>query len=195
MNVLAHIYLSGDSDKIIIGNYIGDYVKGKDYLKYPPALQKGLLLHRHIDTFTDNHTIVKRDKVFFFERYQKYAGVVTDIIYDHYLATEWKTFSGEDINKFVEHIHTLIQDNYTTLPEGLQRLVPYIIKNRWFKSYFTLDGVRSVLIGMAKGTSLPDESAFAIRQIEKNYDTLKKDFLEFFPEIITAIGQDENLIG
>lgn len=49
MNVLAHIYLSGDSEKIIIGNYIGDYVKGRDYLKYPEAIRKGIILHRHID--------------------------------------------------------------------------------------------------------------------------------------------------
>ena len=58
MNVLAHIYLSGDSEKIIIGNYIGDYVKGKDYLKYPDLVRKGIILHRHIDGFTDRHPVV-----------------------------------------------------------------------------------------------------------------------------------------
>ena len=45
MNVLAHIYLSGDSEKIIIGNYIGDYVKGRDYLNYPEQIRKGIILH------------------------------------------------------------------------------------------------------------------------------------------------------
>jgi acyl carrier protein phosphodiesterase len=58
MNVLAHIYLSGDSEQIIIGNYIGDYVKGREYLKYPELIRKGIILHRHIDAFTDNHPVV-----------------------------------------------------------------------------------------------------------------------------------------
>ncbi len=85
MNVLAHIYLSGDSEKIILGNYIGDYVKGRDYLKYPELIRKGIIIHRHIDAFTDSHPVVHRSKIFFTRKYHKYSGVVTDIIYDHYL--------------------------------------------------------------------------------------------------------------
>ena len=85
MNVLAHIYLSGDSDKIIIGNYIGDYVKGRDYLNYPELIRKGIILHRYIDMFTDRHPVVHRSKIYFSRKYHKYAGVITDIMYDHYL--------------------------------------------------------------------------------------------------------------
>ena len=66
MNVLAHIYLSGDSDEIIIGNYIGDYVKGRDYLKYPELIRKGIIIHRHIDDFTDRHPVVHRSQRFSF---------------------------------------------------------------------------------------------------------------------------------
>ena len=95
MNVLAHIYLSGDSDKIIIGNYIGDYVKGRDYLKYPDLIRKGIIIHRHIDGFTDRHPVVHRSKIFFTRKYHKYAGVITDIIYDHFLTKEWDFFSAQ----------------------------------------------------------------------------------------------------
>ncbi len=190
MNFLAHMFLSGDSDDIKLGNFMGDYVKGRDYQNYPSLIQKGIILHRHIDTFTDNHPIVRHDKTYFFERYQKYAGVVTDILYDHFLATEWSFFSPVDMNEYVEHVHSLLLKNYDMLPEGLQKLVPFIIKNRWFKSYLTLDGVHSVLIGMAKGTSLPDESAFAIKIIENNYLALRKDFMDFFPQIIAEMNRE-----
>ena len=71
MNVLAHIYLSGDSEKIIIGNYIGDYVKGRDYLKYPEPVRKGIILHRHIDAFTDRHPVVHRSKIHFTRKYHQ----------------------------------------------------------------------------------------------------------------------------
>lgn len=94
MNVLAHIYLSGDSEKVIIGNYIGDYVKGRDYLNYPEQIRKGIIIHRHIDDFTDRHPVVHRSKIFFTRKYHKYSGVVTDIIYDHFLTKEWDFFPG-----------------------------------------------------------------------------------------------------
>lgn len=184
MNILAHMFLSGESDEIKLGNFMGDYVKGKDYQQYANQVQKGILLHRHIDYFTDNHPIVRRDKVFFLGRYRKYAGVVTDILYDHFLTLEWQWYTEVDFNEFIENIHQLLTYNLDLFPEGLKRIVPYLIKNQWFNSYKTLEGVRGVLIGMSKGTSLPDESTFAMNVIEKHYVTLKKDFMEFFPELI-----------
>jgi acyl carrier protein phosphodiesterase len=59
MNYLAHFYLSGENENILLGNYIGDSVKGKDYLKYPAEIAKGILLHREIDTFTDKNEIFR----------------------------------------------------------------------------------------------------------------------------------------
>ena len=57
MNYLAHIYLSGANRKVAVGNFIGDFVKGNSYDIYPLSFQKGILLHREIDHFTDTHPI------------------------------------------------------------------------------------------------------------------------------------------
>ena len=92
MNFLAHIYLSGDSRELLIGNFIGDYVKGKDYEKYPPAIQDGILLHRKIDWFTDDHSITKKAKKLVRGQYGLYAGIVIDIFYDHYLSANWDQY-------------------------------------------------------------------------------------------------------
>jgi len=35
MNYIAHFALSGNSEYIKIGNFLGDWVKGNNYLKYP----------------------------------------------------------------------------------------------------------------------------------------------------------------
>ncbi len=190
MNFLAHLYLSGSSDGIRLGNFIGDYVKGRDYNNYPDEIRKGIVLHRKIDSFTDNHAIVKKDKKYFFEKYNKYAGVVTDIIYDHYLAVEWDWFSSQPLNAYIEDIHDLLMDNYAILPQGVRSFLPYFIRNKWLKSYQNLDGIESVLIGMAKGTSMPDEYGFAMNAIRKNYKNLRKDFMNFFPEVIYMSAQE-----
>ncbi len=65
MNYLAHIFLSGNDDDVLIGNFIGDYVKGKDFNNYPAGIQKGILLHRRIDTYTDRHKIIHQSMSYF----------------------------------------------------------------------------------------------------------------------------------
>ena len=86
MNFLAHIYLSGNNKEITIGNFIADGIRGKDYKKYPEAIQTGILLHRQIDTFTDAHKTVRQSTKRLHENYGHYSGVIVDILYDHFLA-------------------------------------------------------------------------------------------------------------
>ena len=62
MNYLAHIFLSPENDLVTIGNFMADHVKGNKYKLYAPDLQKGILLHRQIDSFTDAHELVRKSK-------------------------------------------------------------------------------------------------------------------------------------
>ena len=68
MNFLAHVYLSGNDPHLALGNLIADRIKGKDYINYPIPIQKGILLHRQIDTFTDNHPNFRKAKKYFIRR-------------------------------------------------------------------------------------------------------------------------------
>ena len=190
MNVLAHIYLSGDSDEIIIGNYIGDYVKGRDYLKYPEQIKKGIILHRHIDDFTDRHPVVHRSKILFTKKYHKYAGVVIDILYDHYLTKEWDTFSRRPIESITYQFYRAMVNNYDILPPKVQDRFPFFIINNWIESYKTSKGLKHVLSTLSKRTSLPSEAKYAIKTFKKNYYTLGEDFMEFFPQLIEYVEND-----
>ena len=91
MNFLSHLYLAGDSEELIIGNFIADAVKGSAFNQFSPGIQKGIVLHRKIDTFTDSHPVVELSKQRLRERYKKYASVIIDIYYDHYLAKNWNS--------------------------------------------------------------------------------------------------------
>ena len=100
MNYLAHLVLSGDDDFIRIGNFIADSIKGKKYKTYPKNIQKGILLHRQIDLFTDNDDIVKRSKKRLHNRYGHYKGVIIDILYDHFLAKNWVKYSSTPLQNY-----------------------------------------------------------------------------------------------
>jgi acyl carrier protein phosphodiesterase len=190
MNVLAHIYLSGDSDKIIIGNYIGDYVKGRDYLKYPEPVRRGIILHRHIDDFTDRHPVVHRSKIHFTRKYHRYAGVVIDILYDHFLCKEWDFFSRRPLESVTYNFYRAMVNNFDILPENVKASFPFFIINNWIETYQTTSGIRNVLRTMSKRTSLPAETRYAMKMLKRNYYTLHDDFMEFFPELIAYVEKD-----
>ncbi len=193
MNYLAHIYLSGIDEEVIIGNFIGDYVKGRDYNNYKPGIKKGILLHRRIDWFTDSHKITRQSKSYFAPQYRKYAGIITDILYDHYLVMHWDKFSPVPIETYKENLFDTLKKNYASLPERVQFFLPSFIKNDWIGVYSTIEGIVLVLCRMAMRTTLPDHSEYAREVIHKYYIQLESEFLTYFPEIINYIIKNQGI--
>lgn len=184
MNFLAHTYLSGCNEEIIVGNFMGDYVKGRNYLHFPEQVKKGILLHRDIDSFTDMHHVTRISKQRVASRYHKYAGIITDIFYDHFLASLWNDYSTLPLNEFVNRTYDLLKRNYKVLPSAIKRWFPTFLENNWMMAYTSVDGIELVLERMSANTSLPNHSAFAVEVLRDQYSLFQNDFLEFFPEII-----------
>ena len=126
MNFLSHLYLSGNSEGLIIGNFIADSVKGSAFNNFPETIQKGIILHRQIDTFTDTHPIVELSKQRLRTKYKKYASVIVDIYYDHYLAVNWNNYSYENFNQYTQNIYALIEKNRHHLPPKECYVLTYI---------------------------------------------------------------------
>jgi len=183
MNYLAHLYLSGDNPEIMVGNFIGDYVKGRNHTKYTQNIQKGIILHRKIDSFTDNHSLVKINAEIFRPLYQKYAVVVIDIVMDHILAKNWNRYSAIALNTYVNKTHQILMKRYFTLPARVKQFLPFLIKSRRLENYQHIEGISKTLNIMAAHSSLPNHSMEAIRIIEAHYPFLEKNFFLFFDEI------------
>ena len=194
MNYLAHIFLSGNDDEILIGNFIGDYVKGRDYDLYTPSVKKGILLHRRIDAYTDRHKIVQQSKSYFISKYHKYAGIIIDILYDHFLVVNWDRFSPTPLNDFKANLFDCLKYNYNILPERVQFFMPSFIKNDWIEVYSSIEGIIHVLLRMSMRTTLPDQSEFAREILRKYYVQLQSEFLTYFPEIIRYVVHHQGII-
>ena len=187
MNFLGHLLLSGDDEEIILGNFIGDSVKGREYKKYPEGVQTGLLLHRAIDSFTDNHEIVKSGKSKFRELYGKHSGILTDIFYDHFLSINWNSFSNLPKSEFIRNSYILLLKNYRIMPGEVKLYLPFMIVNNWLAKYEHIDGITQVLRGMSLRTSLPDLTDSCMHIFKNYYNELNSEFNSFFPEIIEHV--------
>jgi len=189
LNFLAHTYLSGSNEEIIVGNFMGDYVKGRNYLLFPEEVKKGILIHRDIDSFTDMHLITRRNKQRVAARYHKYAGIIIDIFYDHFLASLWDQYSDLPLQDFVSRTYDLLKRNYKVLPEAIKRWFPTFLENNWMMTYRTVDGIELVLERMSANTSLPNHAGYAVDVLKEQYSVFEEDFREFFPLIVAFLEE------
>lgn len=183
MNFLSHLYLSGKSTEIIIGNFIGDFVKGAKMEDYPPEITKGIKLHREIDFFTDNHPVVMQSKDKLRAKHGHYAGVVVDMFYDHFLAVNWELYHPQPLKIFADNIYALLQQNIDYLPQGAQYMLPYMIRNNWLVSYAEIKGIDQACKGIASRTKFDSKMETASLLLEENYNEFKKEFESYLPII------------
>lgn len=184
MNFLAHIYLSGSDEEIIIGNFIADHVKGSNGKKFSKKIQAGIFLHREIDQFTDSHPEFLKSKTRLADKYRKYAGVVVDMFYDHFLSANWKDYSNENLESYTHRIYKIIARKYLILPTKTQWILPFMMKSNWLKAYGNFEGLDRALSGMARRTPFNSGMENAVTDLKKDYENYKQEFTAFFPQII-----------
>jgi len=194
MNFLAHIYLSFGDKQITLGNFFADHLRGNKFRHFPEKIQKGILLHREIDTFTDSHPIAKQSSKRLHKNYSHYSRVLVDIFYDHYLAKNWSDYSSTPLEQYVEDFYDLLEDNYAVLPLATQRMMPYMITDNWLLSYANLKGISKVLHGMNRRTKNKSKMNFAVLDLEQHYHAFEDEFVLFFEELITFSRQKYNTL-
>jgi acyl carrier protein phosphodiesterase len=121
MNFLAHLYLSGKEEEVIVGNFVADAVKGNSLHKFPEGMERGIRLHREIDHFTDQHPVFRTSKSRLSSNYRMYSGVIVDLYYDHFLAKFWSDFSDEDLQQLVSRTYFLLIRRFHLLPPRSRR--------------------------------------------------------------------------
>ncbi|MBS1919933.1 MAG: DUF479 domain-containing protein [Bacteroidetes bacterium] len=183
MNYLAHAYLSFDHPQILVGNLISDFVKGKKKFKYPPDVQKGINLHRSIDSFTDTHAATKEAKLIFHNAYRLYSGAFIDIVYDHFLANDEKEFSESSLFEFSNRVYNTIEKNIFIVPDSFAHIFPFMKKYNWLFHYRTIGGIEKSFGGMARRAAYISEYETACRLFEVHYQLLGDCYRQFWNDV------------
>jgi acyl carrier protein phosphodiesterase len=188
MNFLAHLYLSGENEEVALGNFIADAIKGSHYKDFPENVAKGILLHREIDHFTDNHPVFRQSKSRLVPKYRIFSGIIVDIFYDHYLARNWNDFSAERLNQFVARAYFLLVRKFHLLPARSKRILPFMVSQNWLVGYADFDSLQKVFNGMSRRTNNLSGMENAITDLKADYQLYEDEFRLFFPEIVEHIS-------
>jgi acyl carrier protein phosphodiesterase len=184
MNYLAHAYLSFNQPEVLVGNIISDFIKGKKQFDYPLAIQKGIQLHRAIDTFTDTHPVTKLLKSYFQVPYRLYSGAFADIVYDHFLAIDKTIFKTEEnLHSFTQQVYFILENNVSNLPDAFKNMLPYMKKQNWLYHYQYKEGIQKSFGGLVRRAVYLTESDIAFALFNKNYKEMKDCYHNFFPHL------------
>ncbi len=184
MNFLAHIYLSGDDEEIMIGNFIGDFVKGQSWRAFDEQIQKGIRLHRAIDEYTDSHAIVIRSKEKLRPKYRHYSPVIVDVFYDHFLSKLWSHYHETPLLEFTKRFYRMTERYENLIPERARHMLHVMKKDNWLYHYQYVKGIERTLNGMSRRTPYDSHMEMASKNLEQDYESFKEDFESFFPELI-----------
>ena len=174
---------------VAVGNFMADGIRGETYKQYPFDIQKGILLHREIDTFTDTHPIVRQSTKRLHQNYGHYSGVIVDILYDHFLAKNWSDYSSEPLEDYTEAFYGVLESHFEILPLRIQRLMPFMIADNWLLSYAEIEGIQRVLNGMNRRTKHKSKMNEATKELKTYYSEFEDEFTSFFEEIIPFSNQ------
>lgn len=183
MNYLAHAYLSFGNDGILVGNMISDFVKGKKKLDYPEIVQKGITLHRSIDRFTDDHPATKQANLFFKPAVRLYAGAFTDVVYDHFLATDEKNWKEISLANFSSGVYKVLTSYQHILPERFGQILPYMRTQDWLFNYRYKWGIEKSFGGVVRRAVYLNNSVEAFEAFEKHYNALQILAEEFIGDV------------
>jgi acyl carrier protein phosphodiesterase len=160
-----------------MGNMMGDFVKGNQYLQYDALIQEGILLHRAIDTFTDAHPIVSEAKNYFRADYGLYSGALVDVMWDHYLANDVLVFADDNaLKNFTQNVYDTLKQNPHLMNEKMAYMCKYMIEYDWLFNYKKVEGIVRSWQGMSKRLQHLNEATKAEKIFADNYETFAELF-------------------
>lgn len=184
MNYLAHLYLSEPNEEAWLGSLLGDFVKGPLDGRYNAPITRAIALHRKIDSFTDAHPVVLQSKSRISPARRRYAGIMTDMFYDHFLAKYWREFHDEPLEEFSARIYSILVRRHAILPERLQRMAPSMAQWNWLESYANVDSIHTALDRMGRRLKRENRLLNSAEELVEHYAELEADFRAFMPQAL-----------
>ena len=192
MNYLAHLFLSHQTPAAITGAMLGDFLKGQPPPQWNAEVRAAIFLHRAIDRYTDAHPAVRACRILMSGERRRFAGILVDVFFDHFLARDWERYHALPLIEFTQRMYRVLLPQRDRFPERLQRVLPWMVRDDWLASYADLRAVEAAVNGIARRFRYPERARSLVggaQELERNYAVLGQNFAEFFEELRHFVAQ------
>jgi acyl carrier protein phosphodiesterase len=184
MNYLAHMLCSNDTPASMLGNFLADFVKGDVEGRFPREVSEGIRHHRRLDCFTDTHEVFAASRRLMSHARRRYAGIIVDVLYDHFLVTGWDRYCSTTLDEFVDRVYENLCRHRVAIPDPVPMVIEKMVREDWLRSYATADGIDRTFKRISRRLRRENPLGTAIEELERNYDRLRDHFHSFFPQVL-----------
>ncbi len=184
MNFLAHFHLAWPDEGLVAGGLEGDFYKGPLRGDLPGHLERGVRLHRAVDAYTDGHPLISQLRTAFPAELRRYAGILLDLCFDHYLCRHWDRFSATPQGEFNSAVYRLLARHEVHMSQAarhmLARMVEYDLLGRYREWETVVHSAERIGRRFRRGNPLVDVDLplAPVRRL------LERTFLDFYPELL-----------
>jgi acyl carrier protein phosphodiesterase len=189
MNYLAHLYLADGDDGLCIGGFLADFVKGPLYGKYPEDIEQGMRLHRKIDLWSDQHPAISELRHLIPKDFQRYSGIVADILGDHFLSLEWNAHHRESLGEFSMRQLALLNAQKGRFPEPAKLVLARMSEYQWLLNYHRLEYCMGALDRIGMRFKQPVPLGKLIEPISNNYSNFNQLCGEILCDLKTNVAE------
>ena len=191
MNHLAHFHLAGECEHLVVGALLGDYVKGPLTGALPPALERGVKLHRRVDAFTDSHAALRALRVHFGPGERRLAGVVTDLFFDYLLTRHWQLFHAAALDAFSARVYAILERHARAVPPPAARQARRIVEHDLLCRYGEAAVLEGTLERLGEVLRQPQAMRAATAVAWSRIGEFEESFLAFYPQLVEIAGAPE----
>ncbi len=171
----------------MLGNLLGDFVKGKVQDRFPTEVTEGIMNHRMVDLITDSNAIVSSSKKLISKPRSRFSGVIIDVVYDHFLYRNWRLYSSTEVSEFIRMAYDNLSSHAVKIPQRAELVIGRLIREDWLNAYGTMEGMDQTFKRMSKRLRRENTLSSAVDELKVHYHALNSHFLEFFPQLINQI--------
>jgi acyl carrier protein phosphodiesterase len=185
LNYIAHLHIAQHCHSDLLGNFLGDFIKGQQFVGLPQHLVFGIKLHRQVDVYTDHHPAVVALRAQFSPSIRRVAGIVIDIVFDHLLLCHWSKFANYPAEQLFSSFYTQLALFNQAVSPHFQGLSDSLIRQQWLTNYHQRSSCLHAFKGIERRLhgkiSFADEAqAF----VDAQFEHFETTFLAFYPELL-----------
>lgn len=185
MNYLAHLHIADYCHSSLLGNLLGDFVKGDPDTQFSTEIARGIRLHRLVDAYTDSHPVTQQAKAYFPSQTRRFAPIALDMFWDHCLANEWRQYHSLSLRSFVNQAQQRVQHAHpAVLPERFTRVSTHMWQGRWLESYADFDNIEFALQRMSQRSPRMAPLAHCFDSMQLHYQPLNALFATLYPDVL-----------
>lgn len=190
MNHLAHFFLAERTPEAVTGAFLGDFVKGKIGADdFPASIRREIIVHRRVDAYTDANEILLNAKNRFVKTRRRFAGIVLDVAFDHFLARNWADYAAENLDDFAGFAYRALTANAHRFPADFQKILLRMIADDFLAAYRDFERVRFALQRLSGRVRGGENMREAFGELTANYDYFENGFREFFPRLRNFVAE------